>query len=282
MAAMFHYHWFDFKLDITKHCCIIIRYVLSILGSCRNTDFVLFRSWCYCFTFLICDSKQKHFLVALSAAVPSMTEYKLCVNLDWLLQMTFESKEARSIPGILYLELIQLIHRVWALMQPTHSVWYSWKGVNCNSRFRQLSVQESMKTSDICMWNIWQTDHSTHEDSASLTCNRLQVELGAGFIVTVDVQERCGFVTRVLPWSKYIMFTVWWSDLAEKSTNALSCEFTGGNTLTNVMPTTSPLLGGDLLKASIDTISASTALRKKIWISIWIIYQIRHKERLRI
>lgn len=70
--------------------------------------------------------------------------------------------------------------------------------------------------------------------------------------------------------------------LQKKTTNAISCEFTGGNTLTNVMPTTSPLLGGDLLKASIDTISASTALRIKTWISIQIIYQMRHKERLRI
>lgn len=113
------------------------------------------------------------------------------------------------------------------------------------------------------MWNIWQTDHSTH--SASLTRNRLQVELGAGFIVTVDVQERCGFVTRVLPWSKYMIFTVWWSDLAEKDYKCY--DVTGGNTLTNVMPTTSPLLGGDLLKASIDTISASTAIRKKTWLS---------------
>lgn len=40
----------------------------------------------------------------------------------------------------------------------------------------------------------------------------------------------------------------------------MSCEFTGASTFTNVMPTTSPLLGEDLVKASIDTISASTAL----------------------
>lgn len=41
----------------------------------------------------------------------------------------------------------------------------------------------------------------------------------------------------------------------------MSCEFTGASTFTNVMPTTSPLLGEDLVKASIDTISASTAFR---------------------
>lgn len=147
MAATFDHHRFDYKLDITKHCRIILRYILSIPGSCRNTDFVILCCRCYCFTFLICDSIQKHFLVALPTAVASMTQYKLRVNFEYLFQMTFESKEARSIPGTPYLECIQLIHRVWALKQPTHSVWYSWKGVNCNSRFRQLSVQESTKTS---------------------------------------------------------------------------------------------------------------------------------------
>lgn len=35
----------------------------------------------------------------------------------------------------------------WSPKMRTHSVWYSWKGVNCNSRFRQLSVQESTVTS---------------------------------------------------------------------------------------------------------------------------------------
>lgn len=38
----------------------------------------------------------------------------------------------------------------------------------------------------------------THQDTAPLTCYRFQVELWAGLIVTVDIQERCGFVTRVL------------------------------------------------------------------------------------
>lgn len=48
----------------------------------------------------------------------------------------------------------------------------------------------------------------------------------------------------------------------------MSCEFTGASTFTNVMPTTSPLLGEDLVKASIDTISASTAFRGGVRISI--------------
>lgn len=41
------------------------------------------------------------------------------------------------------------------------------------------------------------------------------------------------------------------------------CQLTMKHTLMKVIPTTSPLLGADLLKASMETISASTLLTKQ-------------------
>lgn len=65
--------------------------------------------------------------------------------------------------------------------------------MNCSSRFRQLSGKRNAFTSQVQLGN------KQNELFASLTCNRIQVELRARFIVTVDIQERRGLVPRVLP-----------------------------------------------------------------------------------
>lgn len=67
----------------------------------------------------------------------------LC-ELFWII---FESQEESLTLSHTHVKYVMVNCGGWFSKLQTHSVWYSWKGVNCNSRFRQLSVQESTVTS---------------------------------------------------------------------------------------------------------------------------------------
>lgn len=61
---------------------------------------------------------------------------------------TFESDSLLTLGQTFYmLEFSLLFMFLGMCRNATHSVWYSWKGVNCSSRFRQLSVQSDTLTS---------------------------------------------------------------------------------------------------------------------------------------
>lgn len=63
------------------------------------------------------------------------------------LELSLRATSHGQLLSVMHLACIVYSQCVRALRQQTYSVWYSWKGVNCNSRFRQLSVQGNTVTS---------------------------------------------------------------------------------------------------------------------------------------
>ena len=132
--------------------------------------------------------------------------------------------------------------------------------MNWSSRFRQLSAggAEAVRYRGWdCIPHPFPIPPSLR---ATLTGNGVEVVLRARLVVTVNVKERAALVPRILGEETGLRGRQRQQEgFGEDSVRRRKrIDGWAPGTLMNVIPTTRPRFGGDLLKVSMETISAST------------------------